>query len=93
MADTEDIQPLVCDNGTGMVKVSIRMWYCSFVAKLLYSHTLLRSIASLLCLFLGREFLFHSPPQSKCSILSDIWFNNNVGHSWNIQNITKNCKT
>lgn len=21
MADTEDIQPLVCDNGTGMVKV------------------------------------------------------------------------
>lgn len=23
MADAEDIQPLVCDNGTGMVKVSI----------------------------------------------------------------------
>lgn len=23
MADTEDIQPLVCDNGTGMVKVSV----------------------------------------------------------------------
>ena len=22
MADAEDIQPLVCDNGTGMVKVS-----------------------------------------------------------------------
>lgn len=22
MADSEDIQPLVCDNGTGMVKVS-----------------------------------------------------------------------
>lgn len=25
MADTEDIQPLVCDNGTGMVKVSNKM--------------------------------------------------------------------
>lgn len=24
MADTEDIQPLVCDNGTGMVKVLIQ---------------------------------------------------------------------
>lgn len=24
MADTEDIQPLVCDNGTGMVKVFIQ---------------------------------------------------------------------
>ena len=24
MADTEDIQPLVCDNGTGMVKVIIQ---------------------------------------------------------------------
>jgi hypothetical protein len=23
MADSEDIQPLVCDNGTGMVKVSV----------------------------------------------------------------------
>lgn len=23
MADGEDIQPLVCDNGTGMVKVSL----------------------------------------------------------------------
>lgn len=23
MADAEDIQPLVCDNGTGMVKVSL----------------------------------------------------------------------
>ena len=25
MADTEDIQPLVCDNGTGMVKVLMCM--------------------------------------------------------------------
>lgn len=24
MADTEDIQPLVCDNGTGMVKVKYK---------------------------------------------------------------------
>lgn len=23
MADAEDIQPLVCDNGTGMVKVGV----------------------------------------------------------------------
>ena len=23
MAETEDIQPLVCDNGTGMVKVTL----------------------------------------------------------------------
>lgn len=28
MADAEDIQPLVCDNGTGMVKVSIlSVWF------------------------------------------------------------------
>jgi hypothetical protein len=29
MADAEDIQPLVCDNGTGMVKVLIEssLWY------------------------------------------------------------------
>lgn len=26
MADGEDIQPLVCDNGTGMVKVSISIF-------------------------------------------------------------------
>ena len=25
MADGEDIQPLVCDNGTGMVKVNAQM--------------------------------------------------------------------
>jgi hypothetical protein len=30
MADAEDIQPLVCDNGTGMVKVSHRFGHiCS----------------------------------------------------------------
>ena len=27
MADAEDIQPLVCDNGTGMVKVSQSILY------------------------------------------------------------------
>lgn len=27
MADGEDIQPLVCDNGTGMVKVRDRTFY------------------------------------------------------------------
>ena len=27
MADGEDIQPLVCDNGTGMVKVIVIAWY------------------------------------------------------------------
>lgn len=28
MADAEDIQPLVCDNGTGMVKVTIlSVWF------------------------------------------------------------------
>ena len=26
MADAEDIQPLVCDNGTGMVKVSLDLF-------------------------------------------------------------------
>ena len=26
MADAEDIQPLVCDNGTGMVKVYQFLW-------------------------------------------------------------------
>jgi len=33
MADAEDIQPLVCDNGTGMVKVSNRfdLWYTVFI--------------------------------------------------------------
>lgn len=28
MADTEDIQPLVCDNGTGMVKVIKKRGLC-----------------------------------------------------------------
>jgi len=28
MADGEDIQPLVCDNGTGMVKVCIWIHLC-----------------------------------------------------------------
>jgi len=30
MADAEDIQPLVCDNGTGMVKVQkwSSFWHC-----------------------------------------------------------------
>ena len=27
MADGEDIQPLVCDNGTGMVKVIVATWH------------------------------------------------------------------
>lgn len=27
MADAEDIQPLVCDNGTGMVKVMHHSWH------------------------------------------------------------------
>lgn len=33
MADSEDIQPLVCDNGTGMVKVvlSYKLTYLSTV--------------------------------------------------------------
>lgn len=41
MAETEDIQPLVCDNGTGMVKVckqnsvpAFRNECCSKVSKL-----------------------------------------------------------
>lgn len=28
MADVDDIQPLVCDNGTGMVKVTILLSDC-----------------------------------------------------------------
>jgi hypothetical protein len=28
MAETEDIQPLVCDNGTGMVKVLNKVHFC-----------------------------------------------------------------
>lgn len=28
MADAEDIQPLVCDNGTGMVKVLDETYLC-----------------------------------------------------------------
>lgn len=28
MAETEDIQPLVCDNGTGMVKVLNKVLFC-----------------------------------------------------------------
>lgn len=31
MADAEDIQPLVCDNGTGMVKVSHYLHDCFLV--------------------------------------------------------------
>lgn len=27
MADSEDVQPLVCDNGTGMVKVSALFFF------------------------------------------------------------------
>jgi hypothetical protein len=34
MADGEDIQPLVCDNGTGMVKVSPLALTCTtFISK------------------------------------------------------------
>jgi len=32
MAENEDVQPLVCDNGSGMVKVRMDpnvLWFCS----------------------------------------------------------------
>jgi hypothetical protein len=38
MAEAEDIQPLVCDNGTGMVKVLIQdlLWCRSFLFQFHY---------------------------------------------------------
>ena len=35
MADTEDIQPLVCDNGTGMVKVPLQATFIFEICKLI----------------------------------------------------------
>jgi hypothetical protein len=37
MADAEDIQPLVCDNGTGMVKVSSTFEFFVVVIFVFYS--------------------------------------------------------
>jgi hypothetical protein len=39
MADGEDIQPLVCDNGTGMVKVCAASFSSVFVHTNLWSGT------------------------------------------------------
>jgi hypothetical protein len=36
MADAEDIQPLVCDNGTGMVKVWIQQPCWFYLIRLMF---------------------------------------------------------
>jgi hypothetical protein len=65
MADAEDIQPLVCDNGTGMVKVSQRisclLFGPSFVLLLLFSYfeTLL-----IYCFFVQAGFAGDDAPRA-----------------------------
>lgn len=48
MADAEDIQPLVCDNGTGMVKVILHMicsyYMCWFFSGDNFNFTLLQNL-------------------------------------------------
>lgn len=40
MADGEDVQPLVCDNGTGMVKVSNDNCFCVPCSRMLVFYSL-----------------------------------------------------
>lgn len=44
MADAEDIQPLVCDNGTGMVKVSTLLFFVLLCLCLLFVFLLLNNL-------------------------------------------------
>jgi hypothetical protein len=82
MADAEDIQPLVCDNGTGMVKV--QKWsYFGMVISILFIHTSRISIQyniklnryeSLVCIYLQLNLILKSDFLWILILYDESWF-------------------